>query len=135
VTGPPVSIPQGVSMDPTFGSADFSLSTDGSLAYVSGGSRVGERTLLWVDRNGGTQPLPAPPRGYLSPRLSPDGQRLAVGIQGTNPGLWLYELTRGTLTRLTRIHSCSLSDLDTGRQAFDVEIDPNAQHLLDARRR
>jgi eukaryotic-like serine/threonine-protein kinase len=102
VTGPPVSILEGVSMNPTFGVAEFSSSADGSLAYVAGGSKVGERTLLWVDRKGQAQALSAPPRGYLSPRLSPDGQRLAVAIEGpTNPGLWVYDLTRDTLTRVT----------------------------------
>jgi len=100
VTGPPVSILEGVSTSPTLGVAQSSFSGGGSFAYVPGGPNDGERTLLWVDRNGAARPLPAPPRPYLSPRLSPDGQRLAVGIQGT-PGLWLYDLARGTLTRLT----------------------------------
>jgi Tol biopolymer transport system component len=36
----------------------------------------------------------------MAPRLSPDGKRLVVGIQGANPGVWLYDLGRGTLTRL-----------------------------------
>ena len=88
-------------MSPLSGTAEFSSSTDGSLAYVPGGLSFDEGTLVWVDRKGVPQPLPAPPRGYLSPRLSPDGQRLAVAIQGPNPGLWLYDLARGTLTRLT----------------------------------
>ncbi len=100
VTGPSVSIFEGVSMNPTFGGAEFSSSADGSLAYVPGGLRVGEETLVWVDRKGVAQTLPAPPRGYMSPRLSPDGQRLAVAIVGTNIGLWIYDLARGTLTRL-----------------------------------
>ncbi len=101
VTGPPVSILEGVSMNLSFGSAQFTFSDDASLAYVPGGQRVGERTLLWVDRKGAAQPLPMPSRGYGNPRLSPDGRRLAVGIEGTNPGTWLYDLARGTLTRLT----------------------------------
>jgi serine/threonine-protein kinase len=101
VTGPPVSMLEGLSMSPFTGAADFSLSGDGSLAYVPGGERAGGRTLLWVDRKGTVQPLPAPPRPYVFPRLSPDGQRLAVSIQGANPGLWIYELARGTLGRLT----------------------------------
>jgi len=101
VTGSPIPILEGVSMDPTFGAAEFSSAADGSLAYVPGGSRVGERTLLWVDRKGAARALPAPPREYLSPRLSPDGQRLAIAIHGTLNGLWLYDLGRGTLTRLT----------------------------------
>jgi len=100
VSGPPVSILEGVSTSPLSGAAQFSISGDGSFIYVPGGSSFGERTLVWVDRKGAVRPLPAPPRAYASPRLSPDGQRLAVGIQDTNPGLWLYELGRGTLTRL-----------------------------------
>jgi serine/threonine-protein kinase len=100
VKGPPISMVEGVSMSALSGAAEFSFSGDGSLAYVPGGANIGERTLFWVDRQGVGRPLPAPPRGYSSPRLSPDGQRLAVAIHGTNPGLWLYELARGTLTRL-----------------------------------
>lgn len=102
VTGPPVSVLEDVAMNPVNGWVKLSSSADGSLAYIPGVSGAGGRTLLWVDRNGGAaQPLPAPLRGYLAPRLSPDGQRLAVGIQDSNPGLWIYELVRGTLTRLT----------------------------------
>ncbi|HYV30534.1 MAG TPA: protein kinase, partial [Candidatus Binatia bacterium] len=103
VTGPPVSILEDVSMHPTSGVAEFSSSDSGSLAYVAGGTRGDERTRLWVDRKGAAQALPASPRAYFSPRLSPDGQRLAVGIfgiSGSNQGVWLYDLARGTLTRL-----------------------------------
>ena len=100
VTGPPVSVVEGVSTVVILGVAQFNFSRDGSFAYVPGGAKVGERTLLWVDRKGAPQPIPAPPRPYVSPRLSPDGQRLAVGLQGGR-GTWLYDLARGTLTRLT----------------------------------
>ncbi len=99
VTGPPVSVLEGVSMSPTTGAAAFSSSADGSLAYVPG-ALVGSETLLWVDRSGVAQPLPAPPRGYMAPRVSPDGQRLAVAIEASNSGLWLYDPARSTLTRL-----------------------------------
>ena len=100
VTGPPVSILEDVSMNPTTGASEFSSSADGTLAYVPGGWSVAESTLVWVDRKGAVEPLPAPPRGYATPRLSPDGQRLAVAIEGTNPGVWVYELARGTLTEV-----------------------------------
>jgi serine/threonine-protein kinase len=102
VTGPPVSILQGVSMRPLTGAAEFAFSANGSFAYVPGGPRGGERALLWVDRKGAAQPLPAPPRGYTTPRLSPDGQRVALGIEDLNAGLWLYDLPRGTLSRLIK---------------------------------
>ena len=100
VTGPSVSILKDVSMNPVTGAAQLSLSGDGSLAYVPGASSVSESTLLWVDRNGAVRPLPAPPRPYLFPRLSPDGQRVIVSLPVSNPGLWVYDLARGTLTRL-----------------------------------
>ncbi len=100
VAGPPVSILEGVSMSPLTGAAEFSFSTDGSLAYIHAGPGAGEGILLWLDRKGESRPLPAPPRAYTSPRLSPDGQRLAVGIQGAKPGVWLYDLARGSLTPL-----------------------------------
>ena len=71
VTGPPVSVVEGVSTSANLGVAQFNFSRDGSFAYVPGAAKVGERTLLWVDRKGAPQPLPAPPRPYGLPRLSP----------------------------------------------------------------
>lgn len=99
VTGPPVSILEGVSMNPGTGATEYSIGTDGSLAYVSGGWSIAESTLIWVDRKGRAEPLPAPARGYATPRLSPDGKRVSVAIEGTNPGVWLYDLGRSTLTQ------------------------------------
>jgi Tol biopolymer transport system component len=100
VTGPPTPVAEGVSINPFGGAADFSISAEGSLAYVPGGARGSNLTLWWVDRKGGAQPVPAPARGYISPRLAPDDRRLAIGIQGSNPGVWIYDLSRGTLTLL-----------------------------------
>jgi eukaryotic-like serine/threonine-protein kinase len=118
VTGPPVSVLEDVRMFPGTGAVDFSASAEGSLAYVPGGARVGNRTLVWVDREGASQPLSAPPRAYTDPRLSPDGQRVAFGIQGTNSGVWLYELARGTLTR----------SIESGDNTFPIWT-PDGKHL------
>jgi len=101
VTGPPVSVLEGVRMHPASGTAEFSVSADGALAYVRGGWSFGEHTLVWVDHRGAVEALPVSSRGYLSPRLSPDAQRLSVSIPGSNSGVWVYDTARGTLTRLT----------------------------------
>ena len=101
VTGPPVSVLEGVRMHPASGTAEFSVSADGALAYVRGGWSFGEHTLVWVDHRGAVEALPVSSRGYLSPRLSPDAQRLSVSIPGSNSGVWIYDTARGTLTRLT----------------------------------
>ena len=47
------------------------------------------RTLVWVDRQGRETPIPAPPRAYVHPRLSPDGTRVALYIADQEGGLAL----------------------------------------------
>jgi Tol biopolymer transport system component len=101
IRGAPIQLIQGVSMDPRFGVAHFALSTTGTLAYVPGDAGGIARSLLWVDRHGTAQPITETRRAYLQPALSPDGVHLAVTIEGTNQDIWLHDLSRGTLTRLT----------------------------------
>jgi Tol biopolymer transport system component len=58
--------------------------------------------LLRVDRTGSEEPLIENPRRFYRPRLSPNGQRLAVTIdQENNRDIWVYELAQGTQSRLT----------------------------------
>jgi Tol biopolymer transport system component len=45
--------------------------------------------------------VPAPPHNYVMPRVSPDGQRVAAGIEEVDGQIWVYDLSRDTLTRLT----------------------------------
>ncbi len=97
VTGAAVPVVESV-LESRTQAAQYSLSTAGSLVYVSGGVQGAQRSLVWVDRKGTEQPLAAPVNGYESPRFSPDGQRLAVATDGQ---IWLYDLSRETLTRFT----------------------------------
>jgi Tol biopolymer transport system component len=78
---------------------DFAFSRLGALVYVPGSIGV-NRTLVWADRQGAVQPVPAPPRPYFLPRLSPDGRLLAVDMIGQGD-VWVYDFARSTLTRLT----------------------------------
>ena len=100
-TGDPVTVIEGILMEPG-GAAHFTFSDDGSLAYVPGGMLVSDRKLVWVNRQGEVDPLPAEPREYTSPSLSPDGRQVAVIIrEGSNYDVWISEVARGTLTPLT----------------------------------
>ena len=104
VTRGPVSLVEGVrDGDVRTGAAQFSLSDEGSLVYVPGfGAGGAERTLVWVDRQGREDALPAPPRPYSWVRVSPDGTRVVTEIQDpTNTDIWIYELGRGSSMRLT----------------------------------
>jgi eukaryotic-like serine/threonine-protein kinase len=101
VTGSAVPVVEGVLQSPINGAAQYSFSATGSLVYVPGGIQSAQSRLVWVSRNGAEQPLAAPAHAYLDLRLSPDGRRVAVGITESESQIWLYDLSRETLTRLT----------------------------------
>ena len=83
------------------GGVDAMVAGDGTLAYVLGTVEGTPRTLVWVDRQGHETPIPAPPRPYLLPALSPDGTRVSVFANDQQRDLWLWDLLRTTLTRFT----------------------------------
>ena len=87
------------------GAGQFAVASTGMLAWLGQpASSFQDGTLVTVDRRGEVSPLPAPVRSYgTSVRLSPDGRRLAVVIRSiTESGVWIYDLSRGSLTHLAR---------------------------------
>jgi Tol biopolymer transport system component len=107
VKGPAVPLDENVQETsagaPATNAAQFGLSPEGSLVYVPapGGVQAAQRRLVWISRNGTEQSLAAPAHAYLEPRLSPDGRRVAVTLEEQEIQIWLYDLSRETLTRLT----------------------------------
>jgi serine/threonine-protein kinase len=100
LTGEAVPIVEGVGFNPFGSTAAFSASDNGVLAYRGGGGAV-PLNLVWVNRNGTEQPLAAPPHNYTFPRISPDGKRVAAGIEEGEGQIWLYDISRDALNRLT----------------------------------
>jgi serine/threonine-protein kinase len=100
VTGATVPVLEGA-LQLANGGAQYGLSATGSLVYVPGRAVEEQRSLVWVSRNGTEQTLAATPHRYVNPRFSPDGRQLAVSIAGQGVQIWLYDLARDTLTRLT----------------------------------
>ena len=130
LTGTAVPVVEGVRQSTTTGAVQYSFSATGSLAYVPGAVQSAQLKLVWVTRNGTEQPVAAPARGYVFPRLSPDGRQLAVGIMDQETQVWLYDLSRETLTRFTFEGNVNLSALwtpDGRRITFqsDKEGPPN----------
>jgi Tol biopolymer transport system component len=100
ITGTPVPIQEDVLINPTSGSAQFCVSGEGTAAFVPGS--LTDRCLVWVDRDGTVQQATEDLRAYGDPALSPDGQRVAVMItEGTEIDVWVLDLDRKTLKRLT----------------------------------
>jgi hypothetical protein len=101
VRGAPVTVVPDV-VTSSRGGVDVVVARDGTLAYLSVGSVTGTpRTLVWVDRLGNEIPIGAPPRPYFLPAVSPDGTRVAVFANDQEGDVWLWDLSRTTLTRFT----------------------------------
>jgi Tol biopolymer transport system component len=101
LTGPALPVLEGVVNDSVSGSSHFGVAADGTLAYVPAATLHDERSLVAVDRSGVARPLTDARHPYEDMDLSPDGSRLALTIEGPSWGIWILELERGTLTRLT----------------------------------
>jgi hypothetical protein len=99
VTGEAVELPEPVHWSPVSGALQAAWSRTGTLVHVP---PVAEHAqLVWVDRRGNAKPAGSTLRQYSDPRLSPDGRRLAVHLQDEENDVWVSDLSRGTLTRLT----------------------------------
>jgi len=107
VTGDKKIIAEGVHVDST-GAADVAVAANGTLVYgersgaTLGGSR---RVALGVVDHTGTMKQTSVPRGnFFSPRVSPDGSRIAltVGEAGSRTDVWIFELATGGLSPMTR---------------------------------
>jgi len=105
-TGDPVTLVDDLarSLAGNTGAAQFSLSGDGTLAYVSASSsglNLSAR-FVWADRTGRETPISVLPSVYLAPAISPDGTRVAYQTtQGISNDIWTYEFRRGIIERVS----------------------------------
>ncbi len=95
--GSPIPVVDGVDASFRAGWASLSVSNTGSLVYLP--ARPAERSLVWVDHQGGATLAIEDRAAFELPRLSPDGSRVALGL---NNQIWVYDIERGTRTRLTQ---------------------------------
>ena len=102
VSGLPAPVLEGV-MQTGNGGGQYSFSETGTLLYLAGSEALAESTMVWVDRKGSVKPLIERKRGYEDLHLSPDSRQVAVEVNmpGAEDIIWLYDIERGTMTRLT----------------------------------
>ena len=122
VRGPPVAVVSEVvtTTGNVRGGVDAAVSADNTLAYVRGGADAAQRALVWVNRQGQETPVAAPPHRYLYPRISPDGERIVTWSNDQDIDLWMWDLVRLTLRRLT---------FDRGADEYPVWT-PDGRRLL-----
>ena len=99
VRGSPVPVLEGVLSKPE-GGVNFSLSSNGSLAYVMAPAEPQRGRPVWVSRTGREEGALVSADLALPeyPRLSPDGRRMALIVSGD---VWVHELNGAPPTRLT----------------------------------
>ena len=102
IRGTPAPLLDDVAGDADIGGGQYDVAWNGTLVYLSGKSSTTSWPVAWMDGDGKTQPLLAAPGLYYTPRLSPDGKRLAVAEGPFGRGdIQVYDWQRDTMTRLT----------------------------------
>jgi len=104
VKGEPVPVLQDVRVGQAVLSAgDFSVSRAGTLVYASGSSdrQDVKRSLVWVTREGREETINAQMRGFVIARLAPDGRKVALDVREQQADIWVLDLDRENLSRLT----------------------------------
>jgi eukaryotic-like serine/threonine-protein kinase len=97
---------------------DPSVSADGTLVY--GRPHPDPQQLAWVDRTGRLLGvIGGPTRALLAvPAISPDGRRIAAGVQSEATGVSVWDAERGVVTRVA------------GNEAFSPEWSPGGEEIV-----
>ena len=103
VTGQPVPVVQDVALTTDDGRAGFSVSDNGTLAYIAASTFVPDLDLVWVNRRGEAGASITAPARFGEPAIAPDGHSIAISIAkpGEPKDVWVLDLARGTRTALT----------------------------------
>jgi Tol biopolymer transport system component len=82
------------------GMAQATVSGSGALAYVAS-EEAQALQLSWVDPQGQARAAVTVPRNYSDLVLAPDGRRAAMHVWDQDNDIWVADLQRGGLTRIT----------------------------------
>jgi len=105
VRGAPAPLLGDVAGDASRGGGQFDFSAapsgGGTLVYLAGKANDQRWPIVWLDSSGKTQPLLTTPGLYFNPRFSPDGRRLALRAGSKGNDIFVYDLEREAMARLT----------------------------------
>ena len=99
LTGPAIPVLPSVDSDISNGGVQFSASDNGTAIYMSGSASKQNLNVALIDRQGNGAVLVKGSPDSTSPRVSPDGKKIA--FERAVGGIWVYDMVRGTTTPLT----------------------------------
>jgi Tol biopolymer transport system component/tRNA A-37 threonylcarbamoyl transferase component Bud32 len=115
--GTPTPLLEDVAANASTGGGQFDFSKSGTFVYVAGKGAAQSWRMVWLDSSGKEQPIVAAPGIYSTPRVSPDGRKVAYVGEGSD--VYIHDLERNTTSRLTF----------TGRSLIPV-WSPDSKHLI-----
>jgi Tol biopolymer transport system component len=99
--GEPRAVMQGIATL-AMGRYAFSVTPSGALAFLRRPNLNPVALLTWFDRGGKPTGSVGQPGRFADPSIAPDGNRIAVSRFDDNDwAVWVFEMKRGTATRLT----------------------------------
>jgi eukaryotic-like serine/threonine-protein kinase len=99
LTGAAVPLPESVYVS-SAGFPQIAVAGTGALAYLES-EQAQELQVSWVDPTGKSSPAVTVLRNYSDLVLAPDGRRAAFHLWDEDNDIWVGDLVRGGLTRLT----------------------------------
>jgi serine/threonine-protein kinase len=96
-SGIPVPILEDIAGNTATAGGQFDFSNDGTLVYLPGGGNS-MHSLVWLDATGHQEPLMNGSPSVLVPRVSPDGTRVAMIVNGD---INVFDIRRGAAARIT----------------------------------
>ena len=104
------------------GLAHFSISNNGSLAFIPGNINNSVSILALVNSNGVSKPLSIP--ASQSPQLSPDGKQVLFERTQGLANLWIYEFERNILRRIAdkEYETFGVSGHLMGKGLYSIQI-------------
>ncbi|MFT5050394.1 MAG: hypothetical protein ACI8QZ_001795 [Chlamydiales bacterium] len=101
IEGTPFEVVDDLAFDSATGGAQFSVSNEGTLAYLPAFTDSWRFRLAWLDRSGAVEPLDLEQTDVSGGVVSPSGDRIAVSVMGANDAIWIYDLPDDTSVPLT----------------------------------
>jgi len=117
LTGPAIPVLQSLDSDISNGGVQFAIAENGTAIYTSGSANKEKLNVMLLDRQGNGTVLVKGSPDSTSPRVSPDGKKVA--FERAVGGIWVYDMVRGTTTPIT---------LKTGSANFPI-WSPDGQYL------
>jgi serine/threonine-protein kinase len=93
------------------GPGNYTVSANGTLAYIPGSVSINAKRLVWVDRKGTITQAPVPERIFENAAIAPDGTRAIVQIRESTVSLWTFDFSLNTLTPVANFAGSSQAPL------------------------